>query len=336
MNSAAHPPQSPLLRVENLVVHLSTKHGIVRAVGGVSLSLDRGRTLSLVGESGCGKSIFCRTLLGLLPSSAVVGEKASLFYKDTKLMGLSERAFNRIRAMEIAMVFQDPLSSLNPVLPVGRQIAETLIFHKKMKRRAAHATAVDLLQSMGVPSPRHRADQYPHQLSGGIRQRVALAIALACRPKLLIADEPTTALDVTVQAEILDLLSRLQKEREMAMILVTHDLHIAAERAHEIAVMYAGQIVEQAPAATLLSHMAMPYTKALTDSIPRLDTDPHTSLNSINGQPPLLLKPFSGCAFAPRCCRAGNKCHLHRPPLLPGSQEHHLVACWYPLTGAAP
>jgi peptide/nickel transport system ATP-binding protein len=333
MKNAAHPPRLPLLRVENLVVHLSTERGNVRAVGGVTLTLKRGRTLGLVGESGCGKSIFCRTLLGLLPPTAVLGEISRIDYKGSMLTGLNEKAYNRIRAMEIAMVFQDPLTSLNPVMTIGRQIAETLVYHKKMKRHAAYETSIELLRSMGVPDPRQRIGQYPHQLSGGMRQRVALAIALACKPELLIADEPTTALDVTVQAEILDLLSRLQRKREMAIILVTHDLHIAAARAHEIAVMYAGQIVEQAPAATLLSQMAMPYTRALTDSIPPLGAKPHTPLNSIKGQPPQLSEPASGCPFAPRCSRVREKCRSQPPPLRPGPQDHHLVACWYPLKG---
>ncbi|MCP3953612.1 MAG: ABC transporter ATP-binding protein, partial [Desulfobacterales bacterium] len=189
--------------------------------------------------------------------------------------------------------------------------------------------------SVGVPSAGQRIDQYPHQLSGGMRQRVAIAIALACEPKLLIADEPTTALDVTVQAGILDLLCQLQAERNMAMVLVTHDLNMAAGRAHEIAVMYAGRIVEQAPATTLFSNMGMPYTKALTDSIPGFDTPPHTPLNSINGQPPDLCSPIPGCAFSPRCYRARKQCYQQTPRLQPGSGRHHRVACWYPLEGAA-
>lgn len=335
MNNAAHLLHRPLLEVENLMVQLSTQRGIVRAVGGVTFALNRGNTLGLVGESGCGKSILCRTLMGLQPSTAVVGKKARILYKGNDLMGLKEKAYNKIRAMEIAMVFQDPLSSLNPVVTVGRQIVETLIFHQKMKPRVAREMAIELLQSMGVPSPRERVDHFPHQLSGGMRQRVAIAIALACEPELLIADEPTTALDVTVQEEILDLLSRLQRERAMAMILVTHDLNIAVDRAHAIAVMYAGRIVECAPAAMLLSRMAMPYTKALIDSIPSLDAKPHTTLNTINGQPPNLIKPLAGCAFAPRCGQSRKKCHSQAPPLLPGPHEHHQVACWYPLNGAA-
>jgi len=232
------------------------------------------------------------------------------------------------------MIFQDPLSSLNPVMTIGKQIAETLIYHKRTKPGAARRQATDMLQSVKVTSPEQRVDQYPHQLSGGMRQRVAIAIALACEPKLLIADEPTTALDVTVQQGILDLLGQLQAERQMAMILVTHDLNMAATRAHDIAVMYAGKIVEQAPATTLFSDMCMPYTRALTDSIPRLDNPPHTPLNPINGHPPDLLNPIEGCAFAPRCSRAKKQCHTEQPLLLPEPENRrHLVACRYPIRG---
>ena len=335
MNAAASYQNKFLLRVENLKVYLPTDRGIARAVDGVTFELNRGKTLGIVGESGCGKSILCRTLLGLLPASAILGENSGVIYNGEDLVGLSEKAYNKIRAVEMAMIFQDPLSSLNPFMAIGRQITETLIFHEKMKPDDARHLALELLQSVGVPSPVQRVDHYPHQLSGGMRQRVAIAIALACEPKLLIADEPTTALDVTVQEGILDLLCRLQAEREMAMILVTHDLNIAASRAHEIAVMYAGKIVEQAPAATLFGNIYMPYTKALTDSIPSLESPPHTRLNSINGQPPNLRNPITGCAFAPRCSRARKQCYTESPPLLPGPDQHHLVACWYPLRGAA-
>ena len=335
MNTAFSCPEKSLLRVENLTVVLPTDQGWVRAVDGVTFTLDRGKTLGIVGESGCGKSMLCRTLLGLLPGGAMLGEKTAIFYNGKDLAGLSEKAYNNIRAREMAMIFQDPLSSLNPVMPIGKQIAETLIVHKRMKPNDARRRAIALLQSVEVPDPAQRVDQYPHQLSGGMRQRVAIAMALACEPKLLIADEPTTALDVTVQEGILDLLCQLQGEREMAMILVTHDLNIAACRAHDIAVMYAGKIVEQAPAATLFSNMRMPYTRALTDSIPRLDRPPHTPLNAINGHPPNLLDPVAGCAFAPRCARARKPCYTRPPLLLPGPEDRHRVACWYPIGGTA-
>jgi len=334
MNNTAPRPDKLLLRVENLRTYLPTDRGVVRALDGVSFKLNSGKTLGIVGESGCGKSVLCRALLGLLPKTAIVGEDSGIFYNGENLVGLSEKSYNKIRAMEIAMIFQDPLSSLNPVMRIGKQIAETLIFHLRMGAKPARQRAIEMLQAVGVPSPEQRVDQYPHQLSGGMRQRVAIAIALACEPKLLIADEPTTALDVTVQEGILDLLGRLQAERQMAMILVTHDLNIAATRTHDIAVMYAGKIVEKAPAATLFSDMCMPYTRALTDSIPRLDNPPHTPLNSINGQPPDLLNPTVGCAFAPRCSRAKKQCHTEQPLLLTGPENRrHLVACRYPIRG---
>lgn len=334
MNTAAPRPDKHLLRVENLRTHLPTDRGMVRAVDGVSFKLNSGKTLGIVGESGCGKSVLCRALLGLLPKTAILGEDPGIFYNGENLVGLSEKAYNKIRAMEIAMIFQDPLSSLNPVMTIGKQIAETLIYHKKIKPGTARSQAIDMLQSVGVPGPKQRVDQYPHQLSGGMRQRVAISIALACEPKLLIADEPTTALDVTVQEGILDLLGKLQTERQMAMILVTHDLNMAATRAHDIAVMYAGRIVEQAPAATLFSDMCMPYTRALIGSIPRLDNPPHTALTSINGHPPDLLSEIEGCAFAPRCFRARKLCHTKRPFLLPEpDNRRHLVACRYPIRG---
>jgi len=320
-----------LLRVNDLQVSLPTNRGIVRAVDGVTFGLDRGKTLSIVGESGCGKSILCRSLLKLLPADAILGKDSEICYRNENLVGLTEKACNKIRAREMAMIFQDPQSSLNPVMTIGKQIMESLIYHEQIKNRDARRRAIGLLQAVGVPSPADRIDHYPHQLSGGMQQRVAIAIALACRPKLLIADEPTTSLDVTIQEDILNLLYRLQQEHQMALILVTHDLNIAAGRAHRIAVMYAGRIVEQAPAATFFANMCMPYSKALTDSIPRLDCPPHTALNSISGQPPNLIDPIAGCAFVSRCPRADQRCHQHQPRLQPGPHPNHWFACWNPI-----
>ncbi len=331
MKKSATNKGAPLLRVENLEVYLPFAGNQVQAVRDVNFEVKRGKTLGLVGESGCGKSVLCRTLLGLLPHAAILGKNSRIYYKGENLVGLSEKAYNRIRAREIAIVFQDSLSALNPVMTIGKQIMEPLIFHKRMKPAAARQLSLELLQSVEVPIPKQRINQYPHQLSGGTRQRVAIAIALACEPKLLIADEPTTALDVTVQQGILELLGRLQKKRRMAVILVTHDLNLAASRAHDLAVMYAGRIVERAPAATLFPDVRMPYTKALIDSIPRLDKPPHTPLKSINGQPPNLSKPLTGCPFAPRCVHATARCHKQLPGLLPGARQDHLYACWYPL-----
>ncbi len=331
MNHDTSGRSGSLLCVKDLQVSLPTARGMVRAVDGVTFSLDRGETLSIVGESGCGKSILCRSLLKLLPANAILGKNSEICYRDKNLVGLTEKAHNKTRAREMAMVFQDPQSALNPVMTIGKQIMESLIYHEQMKTRDARGRTIELLQAVGVPGPAQRLDHYPHQLSGGMQQRVAIAIALACRPKLLIADEPTTSLDVTIQEEILNLLCRLQEENQMALILVTHDLNIAAGRAHRIAMMYAGRIVEQAPADTFFACMRMPYSKALTDSIPRLDSPPHTFLNSINGQPPNLVDPIPGCAFASRCPRADQRCHQHQPMLQSGPGPNHLFACWNPI-----
>ncbi len=326
---------APLLNIENLRTHIHTNRGLVRAVDGVSFKLCQGKTLGIVGESGSGKSVLCRTILRLLPRTAVVPNNSCISFNGHDLSKISEKEFNSIRGRDIAMIFQDPMSSLNPVMKVGKQIAETLSHHLKMKRKPARDRAVELMKSVGISMPEQRVNQYPHQLSGGVRQRVAIAIALACDPKLLIADEPTTALDVTVQAEILDLLARRQSQGNMSMILITHDLGVAAGRACDIIVMYAGKIVEQAPAPELFSNVRMPYTKALMDSIPRLENLPHTTLNSINGQPPDLINPHSGCCFAPRCSRAQKRCIETEPPLMSDIRKDHLFACWYPVGGPA-
>ena len=324
----------PLLIVQNLRTHLPTDRGLVRAVDGVSFILERGKTLGLVGESGSGKSILCRTILGLLPRAAVVSKDASIRFDGREISQLPEKRLNRLRGSEIAMVMQDPMSSLNPTMKVGKQIAESLTYHLGMKRKPARWRAIELLKEVGIPMPEQRVAQYPHQLSGGLRQRVVIAMALACEPKLLIADEPTTALDVTVQAEILDLLQRQQTERNMAMILITHDLGLVTGRTHEIAVMYAGKIVEMAPTSELFSHMRMPYTQALLDSIPRLNDPPHTRLRTIAGQPPDLIDPPTGCRFAPRCQKAKTRCKKEEPPFATDNRRDHEFACWYPVGSA--
>jgi peptide/nickel transport system ATP-binding protein len=326
----ASDSSGPLLIVKNLKTHLLTDRGLVRAVDGISFTLDRGMTLGLVGESGSGKSMLCRTILGLLPRAAIMSRDASIIFDGREITQLPEKGLNRLRGLEIAMIMQDPMLSLNPTMTVGTQITESLTYHLGMKRKPARGRAIELLKSVGIPMPERRVDQYPHQLSGGLRQRVAIAIALACEPKLLLADEPTTALDVTVQTEVLDLLQHLQKERDMAMILITHDLGVVAGRAHEIAVMYAGKIVEQAQTSELFSDMRMPYTRALMDSIPRLDDPPHTRLSSIAGQPPDPIGLPIGCRFAPRCPVAGKRCLEEDPPFEAHDRGGHLFACWYP------
>jgi peptide/nickel transport system ATP-binding protein len=251
---------TPLLAVEDLHTHFRTPRGRVRAVDGVSFSLDRGRTLGIVGESGCGKSVLARTIMSLLPSNAWVPQASRVLFDGRDLRGLSERALRSVRGRQMAMIFQDPMTSLNPVMTCGAQIVEALAWHMGLGRRAARDRAVELFTAVGIPEPARRVDHYPHQLSGGMRQRVAIAIALSCEPALLIADEPTTALDVTVQAEILDLLNRQQRERHMALILITHDLGVVAGHTDDVAVMYAGRIVERAATTTLFAHTRMPYT----------------------------------------------------------------------------
>ena len=285
---------TPLLQVENLHTHFMTERGLVRAVDGVSFELNQGVTLGLVGESGCGKTILCRTLMGLLPPSARVAEEARIIFNGHDLRALDEADLRAIRGREVAMIFQDPMTSLNPVMKVGAQISETLIHHLGTSKREARERGIELLRAVGISSPERRIDEYPHQLSGGIRQRVAIAIALACEPKLLIADEPTTALDVTVQSGILDLLQQQQRERDMSMILITHDLGVVAGRTDEIAVMYAGKMVERSSTKELFGNTRMPYTQALMESIPHLDHPTHTRLKTISGQPPNLIYPPPG------------------------------------------
>ena len=323
------------MQVENLHTHFMTDRGLVRAVDGVSFALEQGVTLGLVGESGCGKTILCRTLMGLLPPSAKISDNAKILFNDHDLRRLNEKQLREIRGREVAMIFQDPMTSLNPVMQVGAQISETLIYHLGMSRRQARARGVELLRAVGISGPERRIDQYPHQLSGGIRQRVAIAIALACEPKLLIADEPTTALDVTVQSGILDLLRAQQRERNMSMILITHDLGVVAGRTDEIAVMYAGKMVERSSTKALFGNTRMPYTQALMESIPRLGHPTHTRLKTISGQPPNLIYPPPGCRFAPRCTRAEERCREDEPLLDSDGTPNHTFACWRPVGAPA-
>jgi peptide/nickel transport system ATP-binding protein len=318
-----------LLEVDDLATHFVTPRGAVRAVDGVSFTLGRGRTLGLVGESGCGKSVLSRSIMGLLPSN--VRRRGRVVLDGERIDQLDDAALRSYWGTEMAMVFQDPMTSLNPVMRIGKQITESLEVHLDMDRKEAHETALALLASVHIPEPARRLRQYPHELSGGMRQRVVIAIALACGPRLLFADEPTTALDVTVQAQILDLLAEQQRERDMAMVLVTHDLGVVASHADEVAVMYAGQVVERAPTRTLFADMRMPYTAALLRSIPRLENPSHTRLEIIGGRPPDLLNPPSGCRFAPRCPYVQERCRLEQPPLLEADQPGHVYRCWFPI-----
>ncbi|HEY2214274.1 MAG TPA: ABC transporter ATP-binding protein [Acidimicrobiales bacterium] len=324
---------SPLLEVDDLHVSFATARGEVRAVNGVSLSLMQGKTLGIVGESGSGKTVLSRAIMGLLPPETAT-QTGSVRYEGQEILNASNDDLRHLWGTKIAMVFQDPMTSLNPVLRIGRQITEPLRLHLKLGRDEAKETALSLLMQVGIPSPVERYDAYPSQLSGGMRQRVVIAIALACAPRLLMADEPTTGLDVTVQAQILDLLSNLQRDRQMGMILVTHDLGVVATRTDEIIVMYAGTVVERAPTRVLFSKMAMPYTEALLRSMPRIGNPSHTRLTAIEGRPPDLINPPQGCPFAPRCPYAQDKCHHEKPPLTPGSEPGHSYACWFPLTNS--
>jgi oligopeptide/dipeptide ABC transporter ATP-binding protein len=318
-----------LLEVTGLRTAFRTPAGLVRAVDGVSLTLDRGRTLGIVGESGSGKSVLSRSIMGLLPPRNVVTD-GSIVYDGQEIAGLSRRQRRHLWGNEMSMIFQDPMTALNPVQRIGAQITEGLRHNLDLDRRTAGANALALLRSVGIPEPERRLKQYPHELSGGMRQRVTIAVALACGPRVLFADEPTTALDVTVQAQILNLLGQQQRERDMAIILVTHDLGVVAGRADDIAVMYAGQIVEKAPARTLFANVRMPYTEALMRSIPKLDDPSHTRLAVIGGRPPHLVDPPAGCRFAPRCPYAQDRCRSEAPPLVE-SEPGHVYRCWFPV-----
>jgi peptide/nickel transport system ATP-binding protein len=324
------PLDGSLLDVRDVKTHFRTGRGLVRAVDGVTFSLERGRTLGVVGESGSGKTVLSRSIMGLLPKHNVE-RSGSIHFEGRELIGASNDQLRHLWGTQMAMVFQDPMTSLNPVMKIGNQITEPLLYHLDISREYAHETAVALLQSVGIPEPERRMKQYPHEMSGGMRQRVMIAIAIACGPKLLFADEPTTALDVTVQAQILDLLQAQQHERFMAMILVTHDLGVVAGRADDIAVMYAGQIVERAPTKVLFADTKMPYTEALMHSIPKLGDPSHTRLTTIGGRPPNMIQPPKGCRFSPRCPYAQPKCFEEEPPLRSADDPGHEFRCWYPV-----
>jgi oligopeptide/dipeptide ABC transporter ATP-binding protein len=323
-----------LLEVVDLRTGFKTPRGRVRAVDGVSLTLDRGRTLGIVGESGSGKTVLSRSIMGLLPKRNVIRE-GQVLYEGVDLVSADADKVRDLWGAEMAMIFQDPMTSLNPVQRLGAQITEGMRYHLGMDRKTAMSNALALLREVGIPEPERRLKQYPHELSGGMRQRVMIAVALACGPKIVFADEPTTALDVTVQAQILNLLQRQQRERDMAMILVTHDLGVVAGRADDIAVMYAGQVVERAPTTQLFANVRMPYTEALLQSIPVLDAPSHSRLQAIPGRPPDLVNPPPGCRFAPRCRYVQEKCVQELPPLVE-SEPGHWYRCWFPVGSGAP
>jgi peptide/nickel transport system ATP-binding protein len=315
-----------LLEVRDLRTHFATDAGEFAAVDGVSFAVEAGRTLAIVGESGCGKSVTALSIMGLVPQPPGRIAGGSVRFEGTELIGLPRRALQDLRGNAIAMIFQEPMSSLNPAFTIGEQIVEGLLRHKRIGRAEASKRAVEMLARVRIPAPAERFHEYPHKLSGGMRQRVMIAMALACEPRLLIADEPTTALDVTIQAQILELMLTLQQETGTAVILITHDLGVVAEVADAVVVMYAGRVVERAPVAVLFDAPQHPYTVGLLGSIPRLDAD-QTRLASIEGQVPSLLSPPQGCSFAPRCPFADAHCHAVAPGLLPVGAGH-VAACW--------
>jgi peptide/nickel transport system ATP-binding protein len=322
-----------LLSIEDVMVDLPTPRGNLRAVDRVNLTLGAGQTLGVVGESGCGKTMLSRAILQLLPKKAKLSGRVMFDGQD--LLQLSPEKLRKLRGRSLAVVFQDPMTSLNPVLTIGTQLIETLQEHLELDDAAAVRRGVELLAAVGIPAPEQRLAQYPHQLSGGMRQRVAIAIALSCEPKLLIADEPTTALDVTIQAQILDLLAREQRRRHMAMIIITHDLGVVAGRTDEVAVMYAGRVVERAPTPALFKKMRMPYTEALLAALPRLDSAPHTPLPAISGRPPDPTRPLLGCSFSPRCRYAVARCQTEKPALETADTSAHQYACFHPIENHA-
>ena len=317
---------STILKVDDLKVSFATEDGVVQAVGGVSFDLQAGEVLAIVGESGSGKSVTAQTITGLTraPNARITG---SVTYRDRELNGLDDDELRNIRGEQIAMVFQDPMCSLNPVYRVGDQITEMIRAHRDVSKREAADRAIELLRSVGIPNPERRVRHYPHEFSGGMRQRVMIAMALALEPDVLIADEPTTALDVTVQAQILRLLDQLNRDRDLAVILITHDLGVVAEIADRVVVMYAGQIVENATLDEIFYDPQHPYTWGLLGSLMRLDQSRTTQLAQIPGQPPSLLAPPPGCRFAPRCTYAFDKCH-ELPPLEARAGGNHLDRCW--------
>ena len=319
----------PLLSVEGLRVEFWTRRGTVRAVNGVSLDIAPGETVGLVGESGCGKSVTALAILGILPRAGRAVSGTAMF-GGQDLLHLPDREMRRIRGREIAMIFQDPMSSLNPVLTVGRQIREPLETHFGTTRRDAEARTVELLERVGIPSANARARDFPHQFSGGMRQRVMIAMALACKPKLLIADEPTTALDVTIQAQILDLLRELVREEGTALILITHDLGVVAGMCERVNVMYAGMFMETGSAEQIFTRPRNPYTLGLLESVPRLDAGRRQRLKPIEGIPPNMLRPLLACPFAPRCTYEVDRSRQEVPPL-EEVEPGHRVACFNPV-----
>jgi oligopeptide transport system ATP-binding protein len=317
----------PLLEVNGLKTQFFTQDGVVKAVDGVSWFVDEGETLGIVGESGCGKSVSVLSVMRLIPQPPGRIVDGEVIFDGDNLLDMSDDEIRRVRGNKIAMIFQDPMTSLNPVLTIGRQIGEALELHMGMKKEEARKRSAELLSMVGIPEAEMRLDDYPHQFSGGMRQRAMIAMGLACNPRLLIADEPTTALDVTIQAQIIDLVKRLRDDIGMAIIWITHDLGVVAGLADRMIVMYAGHIVEEAPVKVVYGDPRHPYTVGLLGSLPRLDEIREDRLESIEGLPPDLIALPPGCPFAPRCVYAIDKCREERPQLEPVGPGHR-IACW--------
>ena len=316
-----------ILEVKNLITSFKTERGTLNAVEGVSFYVDRGEILGLVGESGCGKSVTSQSIMRLYDEKLTAKYQGEIIFDGQDLLKIPEKDMQHIRGKEIAMVFQDSLSSLNPVFTCGNQICEALRIHQGMDKAKAREAAIEILRMVGIPAPEKRVDQYPHELSGGMRQRVMIACALCCQPKLLIADEPTTALDVTIQAQIMDLIVLLNKKLNMGVILITHDLSVVAETCTRVAVMYLGQIVEEAPVAELFDHPRHPYTIGLMSSIPKMEGEREKRLHIIKGMVPMLHNIPKGCRFAPRCPYATARCEAEMPELV-RTPDGRGVRCW--------
>ncbi len=320
--------QAPLLELNNLKTHFHTERGRATAVGGVSFTMDRGEIIGIVGESGCGKSVMSQSILRLLEHTDSVEYEGEVLFESENLLDMPLSKLRAVRGNDISMIFQDPLTSLNPVYTIGNQIEETLRLHKKLSKKEARKKAIEILGLTGIPSPETRVDDYPHQLSGGMQQRAMIAIALACEPKLLIADEPTTALDVTIQAQILELITELNRTLGMGVLFITHDLGVVAEICTGVKVMYLGRIVEEAPTEQLFRSPLHPYTRGLLQSIPKLDGDRNEKLHVIEGTVPSLFDIPRGCGFSTRCPYADEKCRNEDPVMLQ-ADERHRVRCWH-------
>ena len=317
-----------LLEVHDLKVHFAVRGGVVQAVRGVNSHVNKGEAVAIVGESGCGKSVTALTLIRLIPSPPAI-TSGSIMFNGEDLLKKTDKEMEAVRGKDIGMIFQDPMTSLNPALTIGTQIIEGLVKHEKLDKKAARERAIEMLKLVGIPNPQARVDQYPHQFSGGMRQRVMTAIALACNPSLLIADEPTTALDVTIQAQIMQVMKDLQKKMGTSIVLITHDLGVVADVCDRVIVMYAGKVVETGTKYEIFENPQHPYTKGLLRSVPRLDQKMDEPLIPIHGSPPDLFKPPAGCSFCARCDEAMKVCLTHDPELVSAEDhEDHKAVCW--------